>query len=118
MFQGMDNMEPRCIVHVKVGGCDQLNQSKIVVLIVIKLAIVIFSLRYNLICSVSFIKIPVNSCNKNLWFHFDFKNLLSMSDKDDISAVVHIYVYLYINTQYCNNILHITRRLGTIATWY
>ena len=52
MLQDMDDMEASCILNVKVGMFDQLEQSKICVLTVTKMGIVILNVQHNLNVSV------------------------------------------------------------------
>jgi len=58
MVQGMDHMEASCVVYVKVGTLDQLEQSKFCVLTVTKLGIVMLTIQIDSIFSVSFVYDP------------------------------------------------------------
>jgi len=58
MVQGMDHMEASCVVYVKVGTLDQLEQSKLCVLTVTKLGIVMLTVQIDSIFSVSFVYDP------------------------------------------------------------
>ena len=54
MLQYMDDMEANCIFYVKVGTFDQLEQSKIGVLTVNKMALDMLTIQHDLIVSISF----------------------------------------------------------------
>jgi len=58
MLQGMDHMEASCVVYVKVGTLDQLEQSEFCVLTVTKLGIVMLTVQIDSIFSVSFMYDP------------------------------------------------------------
>jgi hypothetical protein len=52
MLQERDHMEASCVLYVKVGSCDQFEQSTISVLTVTSLRIVMLTVYYDLLISV------------------------------------------------------------------
>jgi len=54
MLQDMDNMEASCLIYVKVGMFNHLEQSKICLLTVNTLGIARQTVQHDLIVSVSF----------------------------------------------------------------
>jgi len=58
MLQGMDHMEASCVLYVKVGTLDQLEQGKFCILTVTKLGIVMVTVQIESMFSVSFMYDP------------------------------------------------------------
>ena len=54
MLQDIDHMEASCVLYVKVGMLDQLEQSKICMFTVTSLGIAMLTKQHELIFSVSF----------------------------------------------------------------
>ena len=54
MLQDMDHMEASCVIYVKVGRYDQIEQSKISVLPITSLGIVMLAVHYDLMVTVWF----------------------------------------------------------------
>jgi len=54
MLQDMDHMDASCVIYVKVGSFDQLEQSEICVLTGTLFGIVILTVYHNLMGSVLF----------------------------------------------------------------
>jgi len=61
MLQGMDHMEASCVLYVKVGTLDQLEQSKFCVLTATTLGIVMLTVHIDSIFVSVSCKIPVIS---------------------------------------------------------
>jgi len=56
MLHDMDHMEASCIIYVKVGTFDQLEQSKICILTVTTLGIAMLTIQHELIFIVCFMQ--------------------------------------------------------------
>jgi hypothetical protein len=54
MLQEMDHMEATCVFYVEIGRFDQIEQSKISVLTVTSMGIVMLTVQYDLLVTVSF----------------------------------------------------------------
>jgi len=116
MLQDMDHMERSCIVYVKVGTHNQLEQSKICVLTITPLGIAMLTVHHYMMYSLCVKKDPRDFWDKHQQTSLPSKNVLCISHKHLISAVFHLHLSLRTHTQPWANLLQLAGPLETRAT--